>query len=114
MTTKYSVSRVIDELNEEGGLTGADLANIVDVSTATVSRWRSGAVTPQPGTQRVLADFHTVVGRLREYYAANEIRTWLHARHPQLAGARVIDLISRNSTEDVLRILDRLDADVDL
>ncbi len=106
------VPRFIDELNSEGGLTGTDLANIAGVSKATVSRWKSGTVKPQPSTQLVLSDLHYVVGRLREYYAADEIRTWLYARHPQLAGARAIDLINQNRSEDVLRVLDRLDADV--
>jgi transcriptional regulator with XRE-family HTH domain len=113
MTTKATaVSRFINALNEEGGLTSSDLANIMDVSKATVSRWKSGAVTPQPSTQLVLSDLQNVVGRLREYYTADEIRMWLYARHPQLAGARAIDLISQNRSEDVLRILDRLDVDV--
>jgi hypothetical protein len=107
-----AVPRYIDELNEVGGLSGTDIANIADVSKATVSRWKSGAVRPQPNTQLVLSDLHYVVGRLREYYTAGEIRTWLYARHPQLDGARAIDLINQNRSEDVLRVLDRLDADV--
>jgi transcriptional regulator with XRE-family HTH domain len=106
------VPRYIDALNEEGGLSGTDIANIADVSKATVSRWKSGSVQPQPNTQLVLSDLHYVVGRLREYYTANEIRTWLYARHPQLDGARAIDLINQNRSEEVLRVLDRLDADV--
>ena len=107
-----AVSRYIEALNEDGGLSGTDIANIADVSKATVSRWKSGAVKPQPNTQLVLSDLHYVVGRLREYYTANEIRTWLYARHPQLDGARAVDLINQNRSEDVLRVLDRLDADV--
>jgi hypothetical protein len=113
MTTKPgAVPRFIDELNEEGGLSGTDIANITAVSKATVSRWKSGAVKPQPSTQLILSDLHYVVGRLREYYSSDEIRTWLYARHPQLNGARAIDLINQNRSEDVLRVLDRLDADV--
>jgi len=112
MNAKSSaIPRFIKDLNDEGGLSGTDLANITDVSKATVSRWRSGSVRPQPGTQLVLSDLHYIVGRLREYYTADEIRTWLYARHPQLGGARAIDLINQNRSEDVLRVLDRLDAD---
>jgi transcriptional regulator with XRE-family HTH domain len=107
-----AVPRYIDDLTEIGGLTGTDIANIADVSKATVSRWKSGSVKPQPSTQLVLSDLHFIVGRLSEYYTADEIRTWLYARHPQLNGERAIDLINQNRSEDVLRILDRLDADV--
>ena len=107
-----AVPRYIDELNELGGLTGSDIANIADVSKATVSRWKAGTVKPQPSTQLILSDLHFVVGRLQEYYTSDEIRTWLYARHPQLGGARAIDLINQNRSEDVLRILDRLDSEV--
>jgi uncharacterized protein (DUF2384 family) len=53
-----------------------------------------------------------IVARLQEYYTADEIRTWLDARHPQLDGGRAIDLIHQNRSEAVLRVLDRLDAEV--
>lgn len=66
----------------------------MNVSKATVSRWKSGGVKPQPSTQLVLSDLHYVVGCLREYYTADEIPTWLYARHPQLGGARAINLIN--------------------
>jgi transcriptional regulator with XRE-family HTH domain len=107
-----AVPRYIDELAEVGGLSGTDIANIAEVSKATVSRWKSGSIRPHPKTQLVLSDLYYVVDRLREYYSAEEIRTWLYARHPQLDGARAIDLINQNKSEDVLRVLDRLDAEV--
>ena len=106
-----AVARYIDELSEVGGLTGTDIANIAEVSKATVSRWRSGTIQPQPRTQLVLSDLYYVVDRLREYYSPDEIRIWLYARHPQLDGARAIDLINQNKSEEVLRVLDRLDAE---
>jgi transcriptional regulator with XRE-family HTH domain len=111
-TTLAPMPRYIEALSEIGGLSGTDVANITDVSKATVSRWKSGSVKPQPSTQLVLSDLYFIVGRLREYYNPHEIRTWLYARHPQLDGARAIDLIVQDRSEDVLRILDRLDADV--
>jgi transcriptional regulator with XRE-family HTH domain len=107
-----AMPRYITELNEVGGLSGTDIANIADVSKATVTRWKAGTVKPHPSTQLVLSDLHFVVSRLREYYSADEIRTWLYARHPQLAGERAIDLINQNRSEDVLRVIDRLDAEV--
>ena len=104
--------RYIDDLNALGGLSGTDIANIAAVSKATVSRWKSGTVRPQPDTQLVLSDLHFIVQRLTEYYSADEIRIWLYARHPQLDGQRAIDLISQNRSGDILGILDRLDSDV--
>lgn len=107
-----AVARYIDELREVGGLKGTDIANIADVSAATVSRWSTGKASPQPRTQLVLSDLHYIVSRLRDYYTSDEIRIWLYARHPQLNGERAIDLINDGKSEDVLNILERLDSAV--
>jgi hypothetical protein len=36
---------------------------------------------------------------------------WLYARHPQLDGARAIDCVGQKKPEDVLHMLNRLEAD---
>jgi transcriptional regulator with XRE-family HTH domain len=110
IATRGAVERYIGELREEGGLKGTDIANIADVSTATVSRWANGKASPHPRTQLVLSDLHYIVGRLRDYYTSEEIRMWLFARHPQLDGERAIDLINDGRSEEVLGVLDRLDS----
>ena len=109
MTPQSAVAQFIDELESRGGLRGPAIANITDVSKATVSRWRRGSARPQPTNELRISDLHYVVGRLQEYYSGDEIRTWLHARHPQLDGARAIDLIHANRTDEVLQVLNRLD-----
>ena len=106
-----AVARYIEELKSDGGLKGTDVANITSVSPATVSRWIAGTHFPHPKTQLVLSDLHYIVGRLRDYYSAEEIRVWLYALHPQLEGRRAIDLITEGQSEAVVAILDRLDSE---
>lgn len=106
-----SIARSIEEIEKIGGLRGTDIANLTDVSKATVSRWRSGRAKPQPQNELVLADLVYVIKRLEDYYTDEEIRTWLYARHPQLDGERAVDLIHQQRTIEVLKILDRLDSD---
>lgn len=107
-----AVPRFLDEITSLGGLKGTDIANITDVSKATVSRWRAGDIRPQPGNELILSDLHYVVGRLRDFYTASEIRTWLYAMHPQLNGERAIDLIHEARTVEVLKVIDRLENEV--
>jgi len=104
-----AVARILDDLRTRGGLQGKDIANIVDVSTATVSRWSHGNGTPTLRTQTVIADLRYVVERLSDFYTADEARLWLHMRHPLLKGERAIDLINANRTEEVLSVIERLD-----
>ncbi|MCB1463958.1 MAG: hypothetical protein KDJ90_16420 [Nitratireductor sp.] len=107
-----AVVRYIGELAEIGGLKGTDIANITDVSKATVSRWKSGDIKPQPKNELILSDLYYIVGRLNEYYTPEEIRAWLYARHPQLDGERAMDLIHNDRSLEVLAVIDRLDNDV--
>jgi uncharacterized protein (DUF2384 family) len=105
-----AVVRFLRELEDIGGLKGVDIANITDVSKATASRWKAGAIKPHSRNELILSDLHYIVIRLHEYYSAEEIRIWLYARHPQLDGNRAIDLINQGKSIEVLRILERLDA----
>ena len=105
------VVQFIARLQKDGGLKGADIANFTGVSRATVSRWSTGLKSPHPKTQLIISDLSYVVMRLSEYYSREKVRPWLYARHPQLEGLRAIDLIQDERTEDVIAILDRLEAD---
>ncbi len=105
-----AVSRVLERLRDEGGLQGKDLANIVAVSPATVSRWSSGKATPDLKTQTIIAELRYVVDRLADFYTPDETRLWLHARHPMLNNERAIDLINQDRTEEVLAVIEALDS----
>ncbi len=106
-----SIMHFIERLQRAGGLKGVDIANMAGVSTSTVSRWVSGRKAPHPETQLRMSDLSYVVMRLSEYYARDEVRVWLYARHPQFQGERAIDIIFDDRTEDIIAILDRLDSD---
>lgn len=103
-----AVAKTIEDLRERGGLKGVDVANIMRVSKATVTRWSAGTHAPQPRAQLVLSDLRYVVDRLAEFYAPDEIRVWLNARNDLLGGRRAIDLIHEGRTEAVLEAIERL------
>ena len=104
-----AVSRILEHLKDDGGLQGKDIANIVAVSPATVSRWSSGKATPDLRTQTVIAELRYVVDRLSDFYTPDETRLWLHAGHPMLNNDRAIDLINSGRTQDVLAVIEALD-----
>lgn len=105
-----AVMKILDTLRNEGGLQGKDIANITSVSQATVSRWLSGKASPDLRTQTLIAELRYVVDRLAEYYDADETRLWLHTPHPMLNGERAIDLINSGRTEEVLGVIEALEA----
>jgi transcriptional regulator with XRE-family HTH domain len=104
-----AVSKIIDDLRNRGGLKGTDVANIAEVSAATVSRWTSGKALPHPKTQLVISDLRYVVDRLSEFFTPEETRLWLYSKHRLLNGQRAIDLINQNQADQVLAIIESLD-----
>lgn len=104
-----AVAKIIDDLKERGGLKGSDVANVVSVSPATVSRWTAGSAFPHPKTQLVISDLRYVVDRLADFYSPDETRIWLYARHRLLNGNRAIDLIHEGRTDEVLGVIESLD-----
>jgi uncharacterized protein (DUF2384 family) len=105
-----ALERILDHLKTDGGLQGRDIANIVDVSPATVSRWSTGKASPDLRTQTVIAGLRYVVDRLSDFYTPDEARLWLHASHPMLDGKRAIDLINEGRTEAVLAVIEGLES----
>jgi len=105
-----AVANLIDDLRQRGGLKGSDVANIAAVSPATVSRWTSGASFPHPKTQLLISDLRYVVDRLAELYNPEETRVWLYSRHRLLKGERAIDLIHAGHADQVLAVIESLDA----
>ncbi len=108
MTT--AIARILDDVRLRGALQTRDIANILDVSVRTVAGWSNGRATPQLRTQTVIADLRYTVDRLSDFYAPDEIRVWLHARHPLLNGERPIDLLADKRTEQVLAVVEQLEA----
>jgi transcriptional regulator with XRE-family HTH domain len=103
-----AVARIVEDLRTRGGIKGSDLANITDVSPATVSRWAAGKASPHPKTQLVISDLRYVVDRLAEFYSPEETRIWLYAKHPLMDGARAIDLIHGGDADRVLAVIESL------
>ena len=104
-----AVARIIDDLKERGGLKRVDVANIADVSPATVTRWSAGNAHPHPKTQRLISDLRYVVDRLAEFYSPDEARIWVYSKHRLMSGERAIDLIHQGRTDEVLAVIDSLD-----
>ena len=105
-----AIASVLGALQASGGLQGRDIANIVSVSPATVSRWLNGKASPELRHQTIMAELRYVVDRLAEFYTPDETRLWLHAKHPLLGNERAIDLLNAGRLEDVLAAIESLDA----
>ena len=105
-----AITKTIDDLRRRGGLSEVDIANVADVSKATVSRWTAGKAVPQARTQLLLSDMRYVVDCLGEFHTSDESRVWLYSRNALLDGRTAIDLVREGRTEQVLGAIERMAA----
>lgn len=56
------------------------------------------------------ADLRYVVERLSDFYTSDEQQLWLQTSHPLLERERPVDVIHAGRTQEVLAVIDRLNA----
>ena len=83
---------------------------LLSVAAVLCLRFPAFLTTPELRTQTIISDLRYVVERLRDFYSPDETRLWLHSRHPLLNSERAIDLIYNDRTEEVLAVIERMDA----
>jgi transcriptional regulator with XRE-family HTH domain len=98
----------LDSIRTRGGIHSREVAQLLDTTPQTVSRWRTGKVSPQPqGLQRLLT-LEWLIGELAEFYTPDQARLWLFAPHRLLGGDRPADRIQRGQVDDVLALIAQL------
>lgn len=103
-----AVAERLDTIRERAGIRSREVAQLLDTTPQTVSRWRTGKSTPQPdGLQRLLT-LDWLIGELADFYEPDQARLWLFSPHRLLAGERPADRIQRGQLDDVLALINQL------
>lgn len=98
----------LDRIQERGGISGREVAQLLNTTPQTVSRWRQGRVSPQPHALERLLMLDWLADQLAEVYSPEEARLWLFSPNEELDGSRPADAIADERIDDVLAIIDRL------
>jgi transcriptional regulator with XRE-family HTH domain len=103
-----AVASRLDSIRDHGGIKSREVAQLLDTTPQTVSRWRTGKVEPQPDRLQRLLTLEWLVGELAELYEPQEARLWLFAPHRLLGGERPADRIQQGRLDDVLALIAQL------
>ncbi len=103
-----AVANRLEQIREKGGIKSREVAQILDTTPQTVSRWQTGKSQPRSGILQRLLLLEWVLDRLSDFYAPDEARLWLFARHRLLDGDSPAQRIRDGDEEDVLAIIDQL------
>lgn len=103
-----AVAKKLDSITEAGGISAREIAQLLETTPQTVSRWRTGRSTPRPGSLTRLLQLEWLASQLAEVYYPDEARIWLFSPHRDMDGRRPVDLIASDKVDEVLAIIDRL------
>lgn len=94
--------------HHHSSVSAREVAQLLDTTPQTVSRWQTGRGSPQPTSLDRLLKLDWIADQLGSVYESDEARLWLFSPHAELDGLRPADLIAAGRTEEVLEIIDRL------
>jgi transcriptional regulator with XRE-family HTH domain len=103
-----AVAQRLEGIHEKGGISFRDVAQLMNTTPETVSRWRSGRVDPQPAKLKKLATLAWLIDELAEFYAPREAKLWLFTPQRALRGATPADRIEEDRLDDVLTLIRQL------
>ena len=98
----------LETIKQKGGIKAREVAQLLDTTPETVSRWQSGKVEPQSGRLERLLTLEWLLDELGEFYSPEEARLWLFAPHRLLGGETPANKIQQGKTDDVLAIINQL------
>ena len=98
----------LERIRERGGIKGREIAQLMDTTPETVSRWNTGKIEPQPGRLERLLLLEWMIDELAEFFAPDEARLWLFSPHRLLGGARPADRIQEGQVDEVRALIAQL------
>lgn len=98
----------LDSIKDQAGVRSREIAELLDTTPQTVSRWQQGRVDPQPTKLRQLLGLEWIASQLAEFYEPADARIWLYSHHRLLGGRRPADLIAEDDLDAVQALINQL------
>jgi transcriptional regulator with XRE-family HTH domain len=103
-----AVASRLDTIRKRGGIRSREVAQLLDTTPETISRWQRGRVEPGPDRLQRLLTLEWLIEQLSDLYAPDEARLWLFSHHRLLHGDRPADRIQHGQVDDVLALIAQL------
>ena len=102
----------LDAIKEKGGIKSRDVAQLLDTTPQTVSRWQGGKTEPRSDQLKKLLGLEWLLGELAELYPPDEAKLWLFSPHRSLGGESPAERIQSrrgmDGIDDVLALISQI------
>ena len=103
-----ALARKIESIRNGAGVSNRDIAELLDSTPETVSRWVNGKVEPKRESLQRLLELEFFISELSEFYDPKEAHIWLLSPNKLLDGVSPADRIKEGRTDEVFALLDQL------
>lgn len=103
-----AVQTRLESIKKNAGISSRDVAQLLDTTPETVSRWQTGKVEPRRSSVERLLELEFLLQELTDFYPPEEARMWLFSRHRLLHGQKPADLIHDGRIDEVLALVAQL------
>jgi len=106
---EQTVADAIASIQRDLGLTSAEVAGGLGVTTRTLDRWRKGQSLPQREARERLNELSAVRDHALEAFYPDDLPRWMRERNRALAGTRPVDAIAvgrLDQVENALVVID--------
>ena len=103
-----ALARRLSGMKDHGGVNSREIAQLLDTTPETVSRWSTGKVEPRPNHLERLLVLEWLLGELSEFYDPDEARLWLFSPHKLLQGETPAARIKEDKVDEVLALIEQL------
>lgn len=105
-----ALAHPLDEIRTNLGVNSREIAALLDASPSTVSRWESGAVSPDRKRLEPILQLRYVAERLAAFFPPEQARIWLYSPNSQLEGLESpASLIERGRLIEVLDLVNSIE-----
>ena len=108
MATVGALARKVTDLTDGLGLTQEQIAQIVDASPRSVSRWSAGEVVPQRLNRQRLVELAYVAAAATEILPADAANDWMFTPNKMLAHDTPADRIHAGGYKDVMDLIEAI------
>ena len=104
-----ALAKRLDNIVDQGGIRAREVAELLNTTPETVSRWRAGKVDPHSERLKSLLTLEWLVSELATFYEPESARLWLYSPHKLLRGETPAQRIRAGRIDDVLAIIAQLE-----
>lgn len=105
ITFEQTIADTIESLGRDLGLTSAELAGGLGVTTRTLDRWRKGESLPQREARERLRAFTEMRDHAVDVFVADDAREWIRTPLPIFRGMTPAELLRAGRLDRVDHVL---------